>query len=208
MAHSFFDRVYKTTEQRAVEDLYDDWATRYDADVTGNGYATPGRTAAALAAHLPDRDAPILDFACGTGLSGAALAAAGYTTIDGVDLSEEMLKTARELGIYRHLVKVAPDAPPPAAPGDYAAIAAIGALSPGAAPASYFDTLLDCLAPGGLLALSYNDHTLAEPEYTGRLERALEQGRVAERFREHGDHLVELGSTSTVYILEKRADPG
>jgi predicted TPR repeat methyltransferase len=204
MGNDFFDKVYKTTEQNAVETLYDDWADSYDADVTGNDYRTPGRVAAALAAHLPERDTPILDFACGTGLSGKALAQAGFTVIDGCDLSEPMLRTARALGVYRHLAKLAPDEAPDAAPGDYGAIAAIGAISPGAAPAYYLDTLLDRLAPGGLLALSYNDHTLAEPAYTERLARAIDRGKVVERFREHGDHLVKLGSKSTVYILEKQ----
>lgn len=204
MGNDFFDKVYKTTEQHAVETLYDEWADSYDADVTGNDYRTPGRVAAALAAHLPDRDTPILDFACGTGLSGKALAQAGFTVIDGCDLSEPMLRTARALGVYRRLAKLAPDEAPDAAPGDYGAIAAIGAVSPGAAPAHYLDLLLDRLAPGGLLALSYNDHTLAEPEYTERLARAIDNGKVVERFREHGDHLVKLGSKSTVYILEKQ----
>jgi predicted TPR repeat methyltransferase len=205
MTGSFFDRVYNTTDQDAVEELYADWAGSYDDDVTGRGYATPGRTAAALAAYLPARDTPILDFACGTGLSGEALAAEGFSVIDGCDLSEPMLQTARTRGIYRNLVKLAPDEAPDAAPGDYGAIAAIGALSPGAAPAYYLDVLLDRLAPGGLLALSYNDHTLAESEYTDRLARALEHGKAVERLREHGDHLVKLGSKSTVYILEKQA---
>jgi predicted TPR repeat methyltransferase len=203
MVSKFFDRVYRTTEQGAVEDLYDDWAETYDAELTESGYAAPGRCAAALAAQLPARDAPILDFACGTGLSGSALAAQGFTTIDGVDLSEAMLNVARKRGVYRNLVKADPDQPPSAAPGDYAAIAAVGAISPGAAPATFFDALLSCLAPGGLVVLSYNDHALADPEYASRLERALDDGIVRERFREHADHIVKLGSKSTVYVLEK-----
>jgi len=205
MANHFFDKVYKTTNQDAVETLYDDWAATYDDDVEGSGYKTAGRVAAALAAQLPQRDTPILDFACGTGLSGKALAAEGFSVIDGCDLSQPMLETARARGVYRHLAKLEPDQAPDAAPGDYGAIAAIGALSPGAAPAHYLEILLGCLAPGGLLALSYNDHTLAEPDYTDRLARAIENGTVAERFREHGDHLVKLGSKSTVYVLEKQA---
>lgn len=203
MASKFFDRAYRTTEQHAVHDLYDDWAETYDADVIENGYVTPKRCAAALAMHLPTRDAPILDFACGTGLSGEAIAAHGFTVIDGVDLSDAMLKTARKRNIYRSLFKADPDQAPSIAPGDYTAITAIGAISPGAAPASYFDKLLSCLVPGGLIVLSYNDHTLADRDYTSRLENALNNENVRERFREHGDHIVKLGSKSTVYVLEK-----
>ena len=204
MTSKFFDRAYRTTEQEAVKDLYEDWAETYDADVAENGYVTPARCAAALASQLADKDAPILDFACGTGLSGAALASQGYSVIDGVDLSEAMLDEARKRGIYRALTRGEPDQPPPAMPGDYAAISAIGALSPGAAPATYFEILLGCLAPGGLLVMSYNDHTLSDAAYTSRVADAIDTGAVDVRFREHGDHIVKLGSKSTVYVLEKR----
>ena len=80
---------------------------------------------------------------------------------------------------------------------------AIGALSPGAAPAEFFDRLFERLVPGGLMVFSYNDHTLADPSYTSRLEAVLAEGRARERFREHGDHLAKLGSKSTVYVIEK-----
>ncbi|MEM7465108.1 MAG: methyltransferase domain-containing protein [Pseudomonadota bacterium] len=203
MCNKFFERAYRTTKQQEVEDLYEDWAATYDADVIENGYMTPARCASALASELANRDAPILDFACGTGLSGMAVAEHGYRVIDGIDLSESMLETAEERGIYRELFKAEPDQKPDVAPGDYSAITAMGAISPGAAPATYFDTLLDCLAPGGLFVFSYNEHTLADPDYTSRLDNALEKGIVRQRFHEHGDHIQKLGSKSSVYVLEK-----
>ncbi|MGI9400642.1 MAG: class I SAM-dependent DNA methyltransferase [Rhizobiaceae bacterium] len=203
MNGKFFDRAYRTTKQNEVEDLYEDWAESYDTDLVENGYMSPARCAAALASCLSQRDLPIFDFACGTGLSGKAIADNGFSVIDGVDLSEAMLKTARKRGVYRNLSKVEPDEIPNVKPGDYAAIAAIGAISPGAAPAKYFDELLSCLAPGGLFVFSFNDHTLADRDYTSRLEQALEKGIARECFREHGDHIKKLGSKSTVYVLEK-----
>ena len=200
----FFDRAYGTTEQGEVQDLYEDWAATYDDDVIENGYETPGRCAAALAEFLSPPDTPIFDFACGTGLSGAALASLGFTVIDGVDISEAMLEVARKRGIYRDLRQTEPEDPPGLTPGQYGAIAAMGALSPGAAPAHYLDWLLDGLAPGGLMVMSYNDHTLSDASYTGALAKALEAGTVRQRFKEHGDHIVKLGSKSTIYVLEKQ----
>jgi hypothetical protein len=44
---------------------------------------------------------------------------------------------------------------------------------------------------------------VAEPEYMDRLAQALDSGKAAELVREHGDHLVKLGSKSTVYVLER-----
>jgi predicted TPR repeat methyltransferase len=199
----FFERAYGTTKQDDIVDLYEDWAQSYDDDLRVNGYATPGRCAAALAGHLTPFDAPIFDFACGTGLSGAALAALGFTVIDGVDLSDAMLARALGRGVYRTLSRAEPEAAPALEPGAYGAISAMGALSPGAAPARYFDLLLDGLAPGGLMVFSYNDHTLVEPEYTSRVDQALADGRARELFREHGPHIEKLGSQSTVYVFEK-----
>lgn len=203
MAQEFFDRAYKTTEQKDVKSLYKDWAETYEEDVIGHGYASPARCAAALSKFLTPKDAPIFDFACGTGLSGLALSKVGFTVIDGADISPEMLQTAKARGIYRDLTLAEPDAPPSILPGDYAAITAIGAISPGAAPAIYLDHLIRRLAPGGLIAFSYNDHTLADARYTDQLASQLSSGAVRELFHEEGDHLSELGSKSIVYVLEK-----
>ena len=203
MSSKFFEKVYETTNQGEVQSLYDDWADTYDRDVVENGYVTPARCAAALASVLDDRSAPIFDFACGTGLSGAALAEQAFTTIDGVDLSQAMLEIASRRGVYRALKRVDVDENPAPAPGEYAAIAAIGALSPGAAPAGFLDRLIDGLAAGALLVFSYNDHTLTEAEYTDRLAHHLDSGRIRILFEEHGDHIVKLGSKSTVYVAER-----
>ena len=52
----------------------------------------------ALAQTMNVHDALILDFGCGTGLSGLALRAAGVQVIDGCDLSEGMLAHATFAG--------------------------------------------------------------------------------------------------------------
>ncbi|MDH3453013.1 MAG: methyltransferase domain-containing protein, partial [Gammaproteobacteria bacterium] len=91
-----------------------------------NGYVTPGRCAQALADLAPDKSAPLLDLGCGTGLSGEALRAAGFATLDGTDFSEEMLTLARaKPGLYRNLILGDLNNPLPGAPGDYANVAAV-----------------------------------------------------------------------------------
>src|SRR6056297_1259868 len=97
------DTVYTLTSPDQASGFYDRWANAYDADVTQNGYATPHRCAEALAAHATRPEAPLMDLACGTGLSGVALAEQGFTCIDGFDISEGMLEKARETGVYRDL---------------------------------------------------------------------------------------------------------
>ena len=203
MSGGFLSRAYGARDGDGTRRLYDDWAATYEDEITASGYATPQRCAAALAAFSRDKTQPILDFGCGTGLSGAALKLAGFEVIDGIDLSEAMLDQARHKGIYRHLEVVAPDAPLRHAPGDYAAIAAIGAIGAGAAPLSAIDAIMRGLARGGLFVFSFNDHALADPCNEGRVNEWIDCGAARLLMREHGEHLPAIGVRSTVYVLEK-----
>lgn len=199
----YLDRVYEVGTTEEAQGLYDAWAATYDAEVAENGYATPRRIARALAATLPDRAAPILDVGCGTGLSGLALRAEGFTAIDGADVSQGMLDAAREKGAHRALRRVEPEAPlAGVSPGAYAAIVACGVIGSGAAPWSLFDACLEVLGPDGLFAVSLNDHALADPEAARAVER-WEPERATVLLREHGAHLPGIGLGSTVLVLRR-----
>lgn len=190
---------------RSVEDtktIYADWADGYDADMDAMAYATPGRVAAAIVPLLPQHTAEILDFGCGTGLSGAALRAAGYTQIDGTDISAEMLEIARRKDIYRALWVGTPGAVA-VDTGRYAAIVATGVVSLGAAPPEMLAILLRALAPGGLLGFSYNDPTLAAPDYLAALDAVQSGGLAQQVFRQHGPHLNDTVTGSDVIVLRR-----
>ena len=196
--------AYRLESKDETRAFYADWAKTYDAEVRANGYASPARCAAALAEHAADRTAPVLDIGCGTGLSGEALRAAGFTTIDGTDFSDEMLAVAREKGIYRALKKGDVEEPLPAKPGEYANIAIVGVFSPGHAPASLIDEALALLPPGGLLVFTLNDHALEDPSYMARVMELVDGGAAELLVREHGPHLPKIGMESTVILLRKR----
>lgn len=202
MGRSFLDKAYAARDAASTRRLYDDWAESYDTEVTGHGYVTPMRCAEALARFIDDPARPVLDFGCGTGLSGEALATAGFSTIDGCDLSPDMLREAEAKGVYRTLTAIGADAPPPQA-GSYAAIAAIGVIGAGAAPISVFDTLMKSLARKALLVFSFNDHALAEKGNEGRVNEWLDCGAAHLLFREHGPHLPGIDLGSTVYVICK-----
>jgi predicted TPR repeat methyltransferase len=126
MAQKFLDKTYQISGADAMRELYDDWSDSYDAEVGENGYATPARLAAALAEAQPDRSTPVLDYGCGTGLSGAAMAQAGFTVIDGMDPSSGMLEKCRARGLYRNLIELDLDAPLPIPQDAYPVIMAVG----------------------------------------------------------------------------------
>ena len=200
----FLDRAYGPATPEETRALYDEWSASYEAEVEANGYATPRRVADALAGALADRSAPVLDVGCGTGLSGLALRAAGFTTIDGADVSAEMLARAREKGAHRRLAAIDPSRPfsDLASPGAYAAIVACGVIGAGAAPFTLFDDCLEALATGGLFVLSFNDHAVANPESQAALDRWVPE-RAGIVFDEDGDHLPGIGLRSRVLVLRR-----
>lgn len=196
----FLDKVYDARDAASTRTLYNDWSATYEAEVGENGYATPGRCAAALAEHVSAKDTPILDFGCGTGLSGLALTLAGFTVVDGVDLSADMLKVADEKNVYRTLATIEADDPIP--PG-YAIYAAIGVIGAGAAPISVLHAILHALPKGGHFVFSFNDHALEDPTNEAAIAEWTDCGAARLLFKDYGDHLPGIGLKSNVYILEK-----
>ena len=183
--------------------FYAQWAQSYDQEVGENGYITPLRIAEALARHVKDLSIPILDYGCGTGISGQAFQEAGFPTIDGVDISDEMLEVAAQKKIYRRLEVFAPETGPDVKLGAYNIIAAVGVIGAGAAPLAVLDQIMALLAPKGLLVFSFNDHTLEDPAYDGRVENYVKQGQAALHLKDYGDHLPKQKINSNIYILEK-----
>lgn len=203
MTDTFLDKAYLARDAASTRSLYDSWAASYEAEVAENGYATPGRCAAALKTFSDDLNAPVLDFGCGTGLSGLSLKLAGFETIDGLDLSADMLEQAKGKNVYRNLKQIEAGEPLFHALGDYAAIAAIGVIGAGAAPISVFHTLMNGLATGNKLVFSFNDHALEDPANEAAMNEWLDCGAARLLLREHGDHLPGIGLKSNVYVLER-----
>lgn len=202
MPDEFLRQVYELETQADTDAYYSAWATTYDDELTRQGYRAPRRCAEALAQFVPS-GAPVLDIGCGTGMSGAALAAAGFTDVSGTDINAQMLAVAQRGEIYRQTWVTDLAAPFPFEPGTYAALAAIGVIGVGAGPASLLGDALAALASGGHLVFSYNDYALELPEFTGALDDAL-AAHAVQVFAERGPHFDGLGSQSTVYVLRRR----
>ena len=200
------DTVYRMEKKEDVRALYADWAAGYDADLAAKGYASPDRCAAALAQFAPDRAAPILDLGCGTGLSGAALKAAGFDTIDGTDFSPEMLAAATAKTLYRNLTLGDLEHPIPAKKGEYSLISAIGVFSPGHAPAQLMEDAIALLPRGGLFVFTLNEHAMAEPEYGFKLRELTDGGWARVLFKERGPHLPGIGLEAEVWVLERAVE--
>lgn len=199
----FLKQAYKLETIDDTLNLYKGWADSYDETVRDHGYVTPQRCADALSRHLEDRNAPILDIGCGTGLSGMALHKAGFTALEGTDLSAAMLDKARlHKGIYKSLRLTSLDDPFPFSKGAYAAITAMGVIADKHAPPETIGQLVSKLDTDGLLVFSLNNHTLENPAYEAEIELLSHQGRAALLEAEMGPHMTRYNMTSKICVLQ------
>lgn len=202
-SRTLLDAAYSIENKDDAKRLYDDWADGYAAEMTANGYAAPARTAAALARYAGDLRAPVLDLGCGAGLSGAALRDAGFAAVDGADFAPRMLQAAKARGVYRDLLLTDLSDPLPAAPGQYANMAAIGVFSPGHAPASLIAQVLAALPRGGCFAFTLNEHAMKDAEYGGRMRELLDTGYASLLFKELGPHVPGIGLKAEVWVMRR-----
>lgn len=198
----FFDHAYglETAEETAAH--YARFAQTYEASMRENGYATPARCAAALREAGIATETPILDIGCGTGMSGEALQTEGYNTLDGTDFSAEMLAVAKHKGLYRRLTQGGLDALPEGT--RYGAAVAAGVFSPGHAPASLIDDVLEILEPGGVFVFSLNDHAIAQGSYEGRVHELLDACGAELLSREYGEHMPGQDVKAWILVLKRR----
>lgn len=151
-----FDPVMRARSLRSPDEavaVYREWAADYDHDVFDVlGFTGTDRIAELLAAHLPDLGVPVIDLGCGTGGVAARLRTLGVTTVDGVDISPEMLAVAEGKGFYRSLM-VADLTGPIAIPGaTYGASVSAGTFTSGHIGAEAVPEALRILRPDAIVA--------------------------------------------------------
>lgn len=96
---TFDTRGYRTVDVRTG---YGQWVETYEGTVEN---AMDVELLEALESVDWSSARQVVDLGCGTGRTGAWLASRGIETIDGVDLTPQMLERARARGIYRELVE-------------------------------------------------------------------------------------------------------
>lgn len=181
-ANPILDRLYSMKGgPQACRDIYADWAGDYDRDTVGFGYVGPAVAADKLASMV-DGAAEVLDAGCGTGLAGVELAARGVRTIDGLDVSSDMLDVARGKGVYRDLATADMTARLGVADDRYDGVICVGVFTNGHVGPAAFDELVRVTKPGGMIVATVHENVWATEGYARRLEALAHRGAV--RIRE------------------------
>jgi SAM-dependent methyltransferase len=162
---SALEQVYAARNADELAQAYAAWANAYDRETAASGYCLPFMIASWVARHVSRDVGALLDAGCGTGLSGPYLRALGYTNIDGLDFSEEMLALAAARGAYRELRRATLGKTLPWPDNHFAAFFSTGVFTEGHAPCDLhgprhgfaerrIPRAILCLGKGGPLAAS------------------------------------------------------
>ncbi|MGD9332807.1 MAG: class I SAM-dependent methyltransferase [Desulfobacterales bacterium] len=157
----------KTTEELMV--AYEKWADQYDSDLlTEMGYQAPAMTTAIFKKHVNEYDAKILDAGCGTGIVGTLLKQSGFTSVDGLDYSQEMLQKANQKQDYSALIKADLTKPLDLDSNQYDAIISVGTFTLGHVGPDAFSELVRITKPGGTICFTVRQEAWVEHEYRQR----------------------------------------
>lgn len=170
-------RVYAARSPDELSAAYADWAADYDRETIALGYCLPFVITSWVARHLPASSGPLLDAGCGTGLSGAILAALGYRDLVGLDLSGEMLRVAASRRSYGALVEGELGRALPWPDGHFAGILSSGVFTAGHAPASSLDELVRVTRAGGRAVFTVRDALIEEGGFGAAFRRLEDAGR-------------------------------
>ncbi len=192
-------RLKTAYSSKTVEDqkaLYRDWAPDYENHTVDKlgwiGYVPAARE---FAKRVTDKSSRILDVGCGTGLSGMALSEQGFTNIDGVDLSPEMLALAKDREIYNSL-GTADLTKPIEVDAPYDAVFSSGVFGFGPPYPEHIKNTLDVLKPGGIAVHTVNGAGWQDANWEEKLANVIKS------------QSLELIEKSEIAYLEKEGING
>lgn len=143
--------------------LYADWADSYDSDfVSQQGYIYHQRVAELLIQHRASISGAVLDVGCGTGIVGLALRDGGFSQVDGIDISPQMLEQSRGkicgdgTKVYRNLIRADLTQPLDIPDNQYAALISSGTFTHGHLGPDSLDELWRVAAPGAVCVIGIN----------------------------------------------------
>ncbi len=176
------DSAYALETPDDNRQLYRAWAESYDADfVAGKGFRFPQLIAQT---YLEAGGTwPCLDVGCGTGAVARMLP--DDATIDGIDLSPEMLAVARRGGRYRELIEANVMDNLVLASAKYAGLVSSGTFTHGHVDASPLPVLVGALALRGVGVLSIKPEIWESHGFSETFESLRNDGMItAPRLRE------------------------
>lgn len=160
--------------------VYDSWASNYEKDIRGWGYALPELCASLVKEHLSSPNGShILDAGAGDGLSGVALREAGLAdgavTITAIDISAKMLNIAGKRKCYNKTRVVDLNQTLPFDSKTFDAVECVGTMTYVDPKAGTLQEFVRVTKPGGIIC--YSNRTDKLKAFAGEEKRLEEEGK-------------------------------
>ncbi|MFM8447670.1 MAG: class I SAM-dependent DNA methyltransferase [Candidatus Nanopelagicaceae bacterium] len=154
----------KTPEDN--KQLYAKWAATYETDFVANqGYKHPQVISDFFHQYVPEVR-KVIDIGTGTGLVGKYLKELRpEITLDGIDISPEMLTEASKKGIYRNLYERDLTIPVKEVDSPYDALITIGTFTHGHLGIEVLDNLIPLVAKDGYFVIAVNEKYFHENNF-------------------------------------------
>jgi len=175
-------------DKAKVESHFDEVAENYEGAYLRAGYPDPQYCADYVTNFAKNlglsKDAPIVDFACGTGLVGQHLNEAGFTNITGFDVSSKMLQIAESKGVYTSLKKLELGQEdfygtfPPTLKEKFSFVTCAGLINNNHMDEKIFEQMLLSLKNGGIMVFAARYSFIGNYWYNDKLEDLEVLGRL------------------------------
>ena len=150
--------IYKLKTPEELLKYYQDWTdnNKYNKDMVDWNYTAPQETVSVLKKYAFDKNFKILDAGCGTGLVGIELKKHGYTNIEGVDFSQNMLDLVPN-ELYKKIEKVDLNKLLKFKDNTYDVVMCVGTFTYGHVKTQALDELIRIIKNNGLICFTINE---------------------------------------------------
>ncbi len=156
--------------------LYKVWASSYDDDFAKkNDYRSPVLISNYYYKYSNKNDVPVLDVGAGTGLIAEVMNKKNTIDIDAIDISPEMLESAKSKNCYNKLLEADLTKNLDIDNNYYGAIVSAGTFTHGHIGPSALDELLRVTKPSGLFVITIHSKVYVNQNFEQKFQDINEQ---------------------------------
>ena len=156
--------------------LYKVWASSYDYDFAKkNDYRSPVLISNYYDKYSNKNDVPVLDVGAGTGLIAEVMNKKNTIDIDAIDISPEMLESAKSKNCYNKLIEADLTKNLDIENNYYGAIVSAGTFTHGHIGPNALDELLRVTKPSGLFVITIHSKVYVNQNFEQKFQDINEQ---------------------------------